>query len=569
MRREIMLITLYLLTAVPVISQEADHIKYISELLAKDPEDLSEDEIQLYEDVLNKPLILNLSSAFEIHESGLFSRYQVASILDYRKRSGQILSLMELSALDGFSQDFIVRLRPFISLEYAPELDGWASNELTGRTSLRASSDVVRYGYATRYKLKYGERLSLSLASSRSLDALNAIPDAVSGSACMRFRKVPVKLIAGNYNIRFGQGLALWTGADFSSLNSPSSFIRRPSGITPSSSFTGNGLLTGAAAELNYRRLSLSVYLGMSGLKQMKSKPEKTGVQSGCNVMWLWKHGQVGLTHFVEIKGLTKALRIHIPQMKTSADFSACFKGIDVFFELMYDWGKTRPSALAGVVAPICDIGNIAAKISSSDGEHMLAVSSGLNTRRRLSGNLSANIIIYSEPKSDTQDRSLQFKIHTQWEYKFSESLLARLRVTERIRSWGEPCRTDIRTDISWNTSPFSASLRINMLNCIGTSFLSYIEGGYKKGKIAAYFRQGVFHVDNWDDRIYAYERDVPGCYNSPAFYGRGVWTSFYTSWNQSRLCRLYFRAGYTAYPFMKEKKPGKAELRLQTVFSF
>ena len=86
---------------------------------------------------------------------------------------------MELSALDGFSQDFIVRLRPFISLEYAPELDGWASNELTGRTSLRASSDVVRYGYATRYKFKYGERLSLSLASSRSLDALNAIPDAV------------------------------------------------------------------------------------------------------------------------------------------------------------------------------------------------------------------------------------------------------------------------------------------------------------------------------------------------------------------------------------------------------
>ena len=102
-----MLITLYLLTAVPVISQEADHIKYISELLAKDPEDLSEDEIQHYEDVLNKPLILNLSSAFEIHESGLFSRYQVASILDYRKRSGQIFSLMELSALDGFSQDIV------------------------------------------------------------------------------------------------------------------------------------------------------------------------------------------------------------------------------------------------------------------------------------------------------------------------------------------------------------------------------------------------------------------------------------------------------------------------------
>jgi hypothetical protein len=83
------------------------------------------------------------------------------------------------------------------------------------------------------------------------------------------------------------------------------------------------------------------------------------------------------------------------------------------------------------------------------------------------------------------------------------------------------------------------------------------------------YLRQGAFIVDHWDDRIYAYERDAPGCFNSPAFYGRGVWTSFMASFKFSRWCKLYLRAGYTSYPFMKENKPGKAELRFQSVFDF
>ena len=75
--------------------------------------------------------------------------------------------------------------------------------------------------------------------------------------------------------------------------------------------------------------------------------------------------------------------------------------------------------------------------------------------------------------------------------------------------------------------------------------------------------------MDNWDDRIYAYERDVPGAYNSPAFYGRGMWSSFIASWKPAEWCKLYLRAGVTIYPFMEEKKPGKAELRFQSVFDF
>jgi hypothetical protein len=83
--------------------------------------------------------------------------------------------------------------------------------------------------------------------------------------------------------------------------------------------------------------------------------------------------------------------------------------------------------------------------------------------------------------------------------------------------------------------------------------------------------KQSVFIVDNWDDRIYAYEYDVPGSFNVPAYYGRGVWIASMLSWKVSRLIRLYARASYISYPFMSDekKKPGKAELKLQSVFKF
>ena len=163
----------------------------------------------------------------------------------------------------------------------------------------------------------------------------------------------------------------------------------------------------------------------------------------------------------------------------------------------------------------------------------------------------------------------MQFKFHTQWQSQLSESWQLNLRLTERIRSWGQIFRTDLRTDILWKSGIYSLTYRFNVLHCDNLAWLTYIEGGLKPGKLSLYLRQGFFVVDDWDDRIYAYERDVPGAYNSPAFYGRGLWTSVMTSYKPTDWCRLYLRAGVTAYPFMEEKKPGKAELRFQSVFDF
>lgn len=568
MWREAVLVWVFLMSVFTLASQETDNMKSVLEILSKEPEELSEDEIQHYSDLLKKPLRLNLASLSEMQESGLLTRYQSVSVLDHIARSGQIMSLMELSSLDGFTEESVERLKPFISLEYVPDPGGRAVHEITCRVTGK-SSENDRYAYAGRYKFNSGEKLAVSVALSRSLDARSFRPDALSGSVAVRLRKAPLRFVAGDFNARFGQGLALWSGADFSSLNEPSAYLRRSSGITSSSSFTGNNLLTGGAAELIMNRFSISAFFALPGIKYIKSKPDKLSAIPACNVTWLWKYGQAGLTHYAEFKGLASGQDAHIPDMKTSLDFSACFRGVDVFSELVHDWVSAKLSALAGTAFPICESADMAAMIRSSGGEHMFAMSSSYDSRKRLKGSVAANVILYSEPKADDQDRSLQLKFHTQWQCVLSDSFAIKLRMAERIRSWGEKFRTDVRSDLSWQHESFSVNFRFNVLNCIDTSFLTYLECGFKPEKFSIYLRLGIFVIDDWEDRIYAYERDAPGCYNSPAFYGRGVWSSFYASWKLNRWCRLFLRAGYTAYPFMAEKKPGKAELRLQTAFSF
>ena len=70
---------------------------------------------------------------------GLLTEYQLASIADYRSRHGDILSWEELALVDGFSQEAVAALKPFLSLSSA-RLPGSTD---TLRTHARA---LLRYG---------------------------------------------------------------------------------------------------------------------------------------------------------------------------------------------------------------------------------------------------------------------------------------------------------------------------------------------------------------------------------------------------------------------------------------
>ena len=128
-----------------------------------------------------------------------------------------------------------------------------------------------------------------------------------------------------------------------------------------------------------------------------------------------------------------------------------------------------------------------------------------------------------------------------------------------------------MRADLSYVSGPWIMNMRLNALRCVGTGFVSYLEEGRKTSDMSIYLRQGVFFVDDWDDRIYVYERDAPGSFNVPAMYGRGWFASAVASAHVTRSMRIYARASYVGYHFMEheKRKPGKAELRIQLVLRY
>ncbi|MCR5243864.1 MAG: hypothetical protein K6C37_03880, partial [Bacteroidales bacterium] len=157
-----------------------------------------------------------------------------------------------------------------------------------------------------------------------------------------------------------------------------------------------------------------------------------------------------------------------------------------------------------------------------------------------------------------------QLKLLLQHEWKVSGSITLKTRAAERLRNYDRRTRTDLRADLAVAGDPLSFNIRMNVLRCRKTGAACYAEAGYRKEKGTLWLRATAFHVDNWDDRIYVYERDAPGNFSVPACYGRGFGLSAYASAKFGRL-RLYLKGGFTA----RKEKPGRAELKFQLDHAF
>jgi hypothetical protein len=512
--------------------------------------------------------------------------------MDYRSRHGEVLSLTELSALDGFGQDFVIRLSPFISLE-TNSLPGQSASrsskiyqKLEVKGGIRSSADALKDQYALKYRIEVGESLHASLALSRSSDTKS--PDALAGSLFWYFRRYSAKVAVGNFNARFGQGLALWNGMSLSGLDSPSAYLKRSSNLSPSSSYTGNYAFKGAAAEMTAGKLRLTFLAALTGSKA------DIGLMPAANLSWLWPSGQCGVTHYAEFR--FPLLTSGISDMKTSYDIALTVRGLDLFAEAVYDWRSNLTAALAGVVFPVGDNVSMASMLryypsdfhptysaaaralTKCKNEYGVSVSSDFSagrwvsingkdgfgsSSRRFKGVFSVDAACFPVPESDDSKPSFQLKSLAEVDLVLNQSMILKWRMTERIRSWGNPFRTDLRLDIFYFSRILDLSMRTNLVNCESTSFLLYAEGTVKRRSVKFSLRSGVFLADRWNDRIYVYERDLPGSFNVPAFYGRGYWLSLTGNWKFSRWGKVYLRGSLTRYPLMEKKKPGKAELKL------
>ena len=580
MRRMIFIAVVCLMTVLEAKAQQPWEIELIAAFLgAESEESLSEDEVEKMVGFLRRPVKVNLLSRSALVSSGLFTSYQTASLLDYRMRHGEVLSFSELALVDGFGERYVQSLKPFVSLDLSggpcsPRKDSVKlRNELSLKGGYRFSFSERDWQYGLKYVLDDTRRLQASAGLARNRSAKSPLPSSYTVSVSWDFIKADARLVVGDFHARFGQGLVAWSGASIGGVVAPSGFMKKASGISAVRSFTGSTANTGIAAEVGIGKYALSAAMALPGVKDWVRKSEKPVVAPLLNVRRWMRFGTVGLTTYADLALGSRYGKGNVAA-KSSVDAAICIGGVNLFGEAAYAFADKKCSLVTGTdFSPIESL-RLAALTGWRQSRLWQFAMSGEVTpgqSRNHKGLLFTEVLYHLEPKDAVADRWIQVKSQLRWEWDAMEHLVLRIRFSDRFRTWGIPHRAEGRFEAEFPLGEWTLCARVNMLKCRGISLLGCFDASCSSSLFTFHFRMGAFKADHWDDRIYVYEYDAPGNFNVPAYYGRGVWTAGVLSMKLSRAFRLYVRASSIAYPFdlTQKKKPGRTELKFQTVFRF
>lgn len=588
----IAILLLYMLSAVRSSAQTDAQIAAIVAVTgAEEAEALDAEEIERYLSFMLHPLDLNGTPRGKLLSCGFLTPFQVASLEDYRKRCGDVLSVTELSLIEGFGEEFSRNLAPFVSLSSRSLPGHPAADTMLLRNTVisRASLKGDKIGTGLKLKSSFGESVTLSFAE-KDLQSWGGAISWAGG-------RWPGKFLVGDFNARFGQGLALWSGMSLSGFSSVSSICRNGAGISPSWSYSGAGTYRGVAADFQVGRFVISSFAAFPGLKAFcEGNRGEVSFMPGGNVSWYGKSGQLGLTAFwlsERIGGDPNGL-FYQAGGKVSVDGKLSWRGMTFFGESAFDCYSGSAAGAGGLTVPFLDgwrFGLAArfypASFSASGASGIRAWTGTSNEKGVVLGVGKRNTSITADIAAKWNDPSvMQVKVLAKVPFQLTPAMVLSLRVSERFRPY-EPVlvhRAGARADLDWSSSGLSAAygepegnawkarLRLEGLYCRAASGLAYLEGGRKTDRFSAYLRSTFFLVDNWDDRIYSYERDAPGNFTVPAYYGKGYSLSavasakfrFRLGGRRLWTLRLYSRASMVRYPFMEQEKPAGSELKFQ-----
>ena len=535
-----------------------EHITYLTGASA--PEELDMEVVERWTALAARPVRINLATEARLASCGLFSRYQAASVADYRRTSGDILSVAELALLDGFGEETARALAPFVSFETraAPGRSslekGRFRTEVQARSILQESEGDRSGNYAVKLRTGDEDRWLVSAAAKKAVGArLWPLRD-LSGSVAVYGRRLPFSLVLGDFNARFGQGLLLWSGFSLSGVQSATAMDRHPSGLSPAWTLSPGAAHRGAAADITLGRFVLSGFWSY-------------GKCSGANLTWLARGGQMGLTA--------------LPGSRVSLDWRWSLGRWDLFGEAADDFRNRVLAAVAGVAWNPAYQVRLAASVrdypAGFDGSLAGALRSSTHSADERGAafaldykklTLTADVAVH--PSKNTG----QCKAVLKYAPQLTEAISFTFRAVSRYRPHDTyPWRNELRAEgLLASSGGLSLKGCASFCRSAGFAWLTYLEPGYKietdSLRWSVYLRGTAFVVDDWEDRIYIYERDIQGAFSVPAYYGRGCSLSVVTSL-KIKSFTFGARVYATAYPGMAEKKPGKAGLKLQCMFTF
>lgn len=259
--------------------------------------DLDIDYTLLYEDLLlleEDPININSATMEDLQRLRFLTEFQARNLISYILQHGPILSLFELQLIEGLDEKTIRMLLPFILIEEAQpsEQEPLLSSIKKGKHQLILRADQIleeKMGYASisdsayeanpnsrylgsplkgvlRYRYHYKDRIYWGVTAEK-----DAGEEFFSGSNKQGFDFYSghllvndigkIKTLAlGDYHLRFGQGLTLWSGISYGKTPYVLSIKKRQYGITKYSSTEENRFLRGVGTTISLKDLDVSAF---------------------------------------------------------------------------------------------------------------------------------------------------------------------------------------------------------------------------------------------------------------------------------------------------------------------
>jgi hypothetical protein len=234
------------------------------------------------------PLNLNEASREELEDLLLLDELQIQALQNHIRDNGKLIALEELQSVDGFDQETINKILPYVTIgniNTAPKItfkklltDGKSNFFVRGQQVLenqKGFSDTLpdksRYlgdplKLYSRFRYTYGNRISLGIVGEKDAGEQffkGTQPggfDYYSAHFFYRGSNILKSLAIGDYYVQYGQGLTLYSGLAFGKSSDVMNIKKNARGILPYSSVDENAFMRGGAAAFGIKDFQLDVF---------------------------------------------------------------------------------------------------------------------------------------------------------------------------------------------------------------------------------------------------------------------------------------------------------------------
>lgn len=224
-----------------------------------------EERLAQIEYLLDHPLDPNLAKLGELEDIPYLSPALAREIIREREKRGRFKNLEDLLKVKGMKRDTWLKISPFFRIKRRVQMPTAGLRFRLG-TKRPKPRGILEGNYTgnplevyTRGRIKFGNRLEVGFLTEKD-SGERRIDDLLS--SYIYLQQPPVKLILGNYQAQFAQGLVLWTGySSYKGEEVTRTAKRKGKGLIPYTSTYQLYSLNGLGLRLSWRAMEVFAFL--------------------------------------------------------------------------------------------------------------------------------------------------------------------------------------------------------------------------------------------------------------------------------------------------------------------